>query len=70
MAGLNAILDGVQNALAIAPGETTADGNVSLLTARCLGACGLAPAAVFDGAVQGNLTLPAVLEKIEGWTKP
>jgi bidirectional [NiFe] hydrogenase diaphorase subunit len=68
--GANAILDCIQESLAIAPGETTADGEVSLLTARCLGACGLAPAAVFDGAVQGNLTLPAVLEKIKGWTEP
>jgi len=67
--GANAIMDGIQEALTIAPGETTADGNVSLLTARCLGACGLAPAAVFDGAVQGNLTLPVVLEKIKGWAK-
>lgn len=67
--GAATIMDGIQEALTIAPGETTADGNVSLLTARCLGACGLAPAAVFDGAVQGNLTLPAVLEKIKGWAK-
>ena len=68
--GAGAILDGIQRALAITPGETTPDGNVSLLTARCLGACGLAPAAVFDGEVQGNLTLPSVLEKVKGWATP
>jgi bidirectional [NiFe] hydrogenase diaphorase subunit len=32
----------------IQPGETTADGNVSLLTARCFGTCGLAPVVVLD----------------------
>lgn len=68
--GAAAILDGIQRALTIGPGETTPDGNISLLTARCLGACGLAPAVVFDGDVQGNLTLPAVLEKVQGWATP
>ena len=38
----------------VAAGETTADGRVSLATARCLGACGIAPAVVFDGAVAGH----------------
>ena len=33
------------------PGETTADNKVSLLTARCIGACGIAPAVVYDGTV-------------------
>ncbi|WP_322494712.1 bidirectional hydrogenase complex protein HoxE [Chloroflexus sp.] len=35
-------------------GHTSADGRFSLLTARCLGACGLAPAAVLDGEVVGH----------------
>ncbi|MCS6888722.1 bidirectional hydrogenase complex protein HoxE [Chloroflexus sp.] len=35
-------------------GRTSADGRFSLLTARCLGACGLAPAAVLDGEVVGH----------------
>ncbi len=46
---------------------TTADQNVSLLTARCLGACGIAPAAVFDGQVIGNLTPEAAVAQIKGW---
>src|SRR5450631_4599504 len=40
----------------IAPGETTADGNISLLTARCLGSCGLAPAVVYDSEVAGKVS--------------
>ena len=35
-------------------GRTTADGRVSLGTARCLGACGLAPVVVYDGEVAGK----------------
>ncbi|MGD0436816.1 MAG: NAD(P)H-dependent oxidoreductase subunit E [Bryobacteraceae bacterium] len=40
----------------IRPGETTADGEMSLLTARCFGACGLAPVVVMDGNVLGRVT--------------
>lgn len=45
-------------------GETSEDGKLSLLTARCLGSCGLAPAAVFDGAVVGKLSAPQVVERL------
>ena len=38
------------------PGETTKDGKLSVLTARCIGSCGLAPAVVFDGDVGGKLS--------------
>lgn len=48
-------------------GETTADGKLSLLTARCLGACGLAPAVVFDGEVAGNQTPEAAWQRVKGW---
>ena len=51
----------------IGAGETTADGKVSLLVARCLGSCGLAPAGVFDGEVTGKLSPENVLEKIGRW---
>jgi bidirectional [NiFe] hydrogenase diaphorase subunit len=51
----------------IEPGETTPDGKLSLLSARCLGSCSLAPAVVFDGDVAGKLSVPQVLKRIEGW---
>jgi bidirectional [NiFe] hydrogenase diaphorase subunit len=50
-------------------GETTADGQLSLLYARCLGSCGLVPAVVFDGEVVGKVRVPEVLERIRGWTR-
>jgi len=66
--GAQAILDKVGRELKIKPGETTPDGQVSLLTARCLGSCGLAPAAVFDGAVVGRLNPEAALARVRSLT--
>ncbi len=37
------------------------------MSALCVGACGLAPAVVFDGDVAGKVTPDNMLEKIEGW---
>ena len=49
------------------PGQTSRGDEVSLLTARCLGSCGLAPAAVFDGEVMGKLTPESVSTHVRGW---
>jgi bidirectional [NiFe] hydrogenase diaphorase subunit len=54
--GAATLLKGVDEVAGIKPGETTKDGKLSLLTARCLGSCGLAPAVVFDGQVEGKIT--------------
>jgi bidirectional [NiFe] hydrogenase diaphorase subunit len=51
----------------IAPGETTADGEISLLTARCLGSCGLAPAVVYDNEVAGKVSSQNLREKVSKW---
>ena len=64
--GANKIVDGVCKKYKIKAGETTKDGKLSLLTARCIGCCGIAPAAVFDGEVLGNLDEDKTLTKIEG----
>jgi bidirectional [NiFe] hydrogenase diaphorase subunit len=48
-------------------GLTAADNRVSLLTARCIGACGIAPAVVYDGATAGQQTPEAVLQHLDGW---
>ncbi len=66
--GASEILKSIEKSLEIGPGQTTEDGLVSLVTARCLGSCGLAPAVVFDGEVRGKMTPDAVLEIIERWT--
>ena len=35
-------------------GQTTPDGLFSLLTARCVGSCGIAPVVIMDGKVRGK----------------
>lgn len=50
----------------IKPGQTTSDGRFTLLPIACLGACDLAPAAMVDGKLYGNLTpdsLGTILEQ-------
>lgn len=51
-------------------GETTRDGQVSLLSARCIGSCGLAPVAVLDGEVAPKLKGDELTAKVEGWLAP
>ncbi len=65
--GSSDILSAIEKKLDIAPGQTTEDGEVSLLTARCLGSCGLAPAAIFDDEVVGKLDAAEAMHKLQGW---
>ena len=67
--GAGRLLAAVQEALAISPGETTADGKVSLLTARCLGTCGLALVVVYDGEAAGNQDAETARERVKGWLR-
>ncbi len=67
--GSDKVLAALQQELGIKSGETTPDKQVSLLYARCLGACGIAPAVVFDGEVSGKQMPDNVLEKIKNWQK-
>ncbi len=66
--GADKLLAAVEQTTGIKAGETTADGKVSLLTARCIGACGIAPAVVYDGTVTPRQTPDSVLEHVKGWT--
>lgn len=65
--GAGHVLAALEKRFGVKSGETSKDGEVSLHTARCLGACGLAPAVVFDGAVAGNLSADGALEQVKGW---
>jgi bidirectional [NiFe] hydrogenase diaphorase subunit len=65
--GADKVINAVQDFTKIKPGETTADNQVSLLTARCIGACGIAPAVVYDGAVTPRQTPEDTLNKVKGW---
>ena len=62
--GAAQILAALEETARIEAGETTANGQLSLVTARCLGACGSAPAIVVDGTVEGHQTPESTLRRI------
>jgi len=47
--------------------ETTPDGKLSLVAARCVGACGMAPVMIMDGEVVGKLSIDEMKQKIREW---
>ena len=55
----------LESELHVKMGGTTPDRNVSLMTARCLGACGIAPVVVLDGVVAGHQTTDSVHQFVE-----
>lgn len=65
--GAGAILSALEENLKIKAGETTPDGQVSVLTARCIGACGIAPAVVYDSVVAGRQTPEEAIKRVKGW---
>lgn len=67
--GADMVLAALEKDLGIKAGETTADQKVSLLTARCIGACGLAPAVVYDGNVAARQSPDDALRVASEWRK-
>lgn len=63
--GADGILTAIRTTLGVKPRETTANGKLSLLTARCLGACSLAPAAIIDGEVEGRVVASDLVQRLE-----
>ncbi|MDJ0770087.1 MAG: bidirectional hydrogenase complex protein HoxE [Ilumatobacter sp.] len=62
--GADEIVAGVSSAHDVPSGQTSADGRLTLKTARCLGSCGLAPVVVLDGEVLGHQTAESTLEGV------
>lgn len=67
--GAGDILAAIEEAYGVKPGQTTGDGKVSVLAARCLGSCGLAPAVTFDGEMAARVTPASAIERIGKWVK-
>jgi bidirectional [NiFe] hydrogenase diaphorase subunit len=63
--GAGGIIEGIESRYGITPGETTEDKALSVLSARCVGACGLAPAVVVDGEVLGKQAPDELLARLE-----
>jgi NADH-quinone oxidoreductase E subunit len=56
------VLQEVQNQLAVPPGETTEDGEYTLETVACIGACALAPAMVVNKKTYGRVKPEKITE--------
>lgn len=65
--GADKVLAAIEKEAKIKSGETTPDNQLSLLTARCIGTCGIAPAAIYDGVVFSRQTPESALEHVKGW---
>ena len=62
--GAQAILNAIEENLHLKPGDVTADNKLGVQVARCIGACGLAPAIVMDDEVHGKVLPTDVIEII------
>lgn len=58
------IVAALQAEFGVEAGATTPDGRLSVLAARCLGSCGLAPVLVMDGDVVARQTPEEALERV------
>jgi bidirectional [NiFe] hydrogenase diaphorase subunit len=65
--GAAQLLAQAEKALGVRAGETTADEEVSLLTARCLGSCSVAPVVVYDGELAGNASGDQMMKQLNTW---
>jgi bidirectional [NiFe] hydrogenase diaphorase subunit len=63
--GADQVLSAIERRSGIKSGETTSDKQLSLLTARCIGACAIGPAVVYDGVVAGHQTAETAVTKLE-----
>jgi bidirectional [NiFe] hydrogenase diaphorase subunit len=63
--GVPLLLKEIESQYDIKAGQTTPDGRLSLMTARCLGSCGLAPVAVFDGEIAGKVDVQQAIERLQ-----
>jgi bidirectional [NiFe] hydrogenase diaphorase subunit len=65
--GTDKLVASAEKLLGIPQGQTTKDGKISLMTARCVGACGRAPVVLTDGELQGQMSGDNMLEQLERW---
>jgi bidirectional [NiFe] hydrogenase diaphorase subunit len=65
--GAATLVKTIEDYAKVRSGETRSDGSMSLIQARCIGACGIAPAVVLDGVVVGHHTPDSVVNHVKGW---
>ena len=65
--GADGLVAAAEKQLGVKPGKTTPDGNISLMTARCVGACGRAPVMLADEELVGLVEPARLKQQLEGW---
>lgn len=63
--GADKIVEALEQRFGIKAGETTKDGLLSLLSARCVGSCSLAPIAIYDDKPVGKLSIEQSVSEVE-----
>ncbi len=63
--GIKEVVDRIRSEYQIEEGGTTEDRRFTLEAVRCLGACGLAPVAVIDEDIHGNVKAKEIVSIIE-----
>jgi NADH-quinone oxidoreductase subunit E len=56
------VIKAIEDELGLKPGETSQDGEWSLLTTSCVGVCGVGPVVLVDDDIYGNVTPERVPE--------
>ncbi len=62
--GASLLMNQVSDELGIKAGATTADGEFTLESVHCVGACAMGPVVVIDGTYHGNITAAKLLKEI------
>lgn len=65
--GSDKLIAAAERKLGIKQGQTTADGEISLMIARCVGACSRAPVMLCDGELSGQMSAEQVQAQLERW---
>jgi len=63
--GTPKLLMALHDTYKLEPGETSADGQLTLEIVYCLGSCALAPVAVLDGQVMGHMRPEVLLRRLQ-----
>ncbi len=63
--GAQQIINKIKEKFGLAPGDVSSDNELGVQVARCIGACGLAPAIVLDEEVQGKSSGDQIIAAIE-----
>ncbi len=66
--GSDKLIAAAEAQLSVKQGETTTDGQISLMTARCVGACGRAPVVLCDGELSGQMSVEQMQTQLERWS--